>query len=326
MVLGVSNVNADESNGANFSITPVYSDVQTDNTLGYISINTTNDSNYTVSVKISNLDSENKANYRVKLVNATTNDSGSIDYSPNKQKLVKGKDPFLTDLIAHDKISKKIFLNPKETKEVSFNIKTPKDGFKGTILGSIYVIRDSKTLSEEKKFGFTNKFAMTMPVVINRDSSKKILPELSLNKVKLGSYAGELAVVADLKNAAPVMFGEIDTSAWVTKQSHSEKLFSKKAKNYSMAPRSIFGYQLPTNNKSLAPGKYTFYLDLKSGAKTYKLRKNFIVEASDNNTVKKYQVKSNNWIWWAVSGLIATLLLVIVWLIYKLGRRNNEKS
>lgn len=77
--------------------------------------------------------------------------------------------------------SQTVELQGKETKEVSFQLNVPKNGFEGTILGGFYCyeLTDGKE-KEIKGFSLTNKFAYTIGaklVVENKNGTS-----ISVNK------------------------------------------------------------------------------------------------------------------------------------------------
>lgn len=77
--------------GAGFSISPSYNAAQTDTSLGYFSMNSQADVDYDVAVNVHNLDKSTIGSYQVQLVDATTTNSGSVNYTPNGAPLVKTK-------------------------------------------------------------------------------------------------------------------------------------------------------------------------------------------------------------------------------------------
>ena len=312
--------------GAEFSVNPVYTDGQTDKRLGYLSIKADDAKTYPLTVEVQNLNTKQSNTFDAQLVAASTTDNGTIDYTPGKQVMVKSKAPLLPDLVAKADRKQSFTIDAGATKKVTFQVKIPKKGFKGTILGSIYVKRTSSQQSEKKGFGVTNSFAMTVPTVLSQDFGQKITPKLSITMAKLESGSGGVPqVVARIANHDPVMFGQIKMNAWITKQGQTKKLYKKNAEKLAMAPRSTFKYAIDTNNKLLPKGKYTYHVKMVSGKKTFNLKRNFTVDGAAREQVNKTLVNPEkpgiNWWLWGSLGIL--LVLVIALIAYLIGRKRG---
>lgn len=309
--------------GADFTVNPVYSADQTDKKLGYIDLKVGDKKDYPISVNVQNMDKNEAASYTVSLVNATTNDNGSVNYTPSKQGLVKSDAPLLKDLVPKKVRSQKITLKAGENKNVSFNLKIPAKNFKGQILGSVYVLRNSKSLQEKKQFGINNRFAMTIPVMLTQADSQVKLPELTMTKAFVTEKVGQPQVAARIQNASPLLFGKIKMVASVAKVGQEKTLYTKNVKNYAMAPRSMFDFKINTGKKALKPGKYVYKVKLQSGKREFNLKKNFVVKNADQNVVNK-RIPGNHIAWWLIGSIGVVILIAIISIAYWLGRRKDH--
>lgn len=311
--------------GAEFTITPQFGAGQTDSSVGYFSIKADDDQTYPLTVNVQNLSTKTEHTFTAKLVAASTTNSGSIDYTPNNQLMTKSKAPLLPDLAATKSDRKQTFtLEPGASKDITFNVKVPKKGFKGTILGSVYVKRASSETTQKSGVGINNQFAMTMPVILAQNFDQKVKPKLSLTMAKMKSGTGAPQVVGRIENSAPTMFGQIKMHAWLTKQGQTKKLYQKSATKLAMAPRSTFEYAIDTNNKLLPAGKYTYYVKMKSGEKTFNLKHNFTVDQATRQNVNKSMINPDKSINWWIWGPVAVLIiLAIALLAYFIGKKRS---
>lgn len=311
--------------GAEFTVTAQYGAGQTDASLGYFSIKAEKGQSYPITVNVQNLNTQEANDFDAKLVAASTSNNGTIDYTPSHQKMVKTKAPLLPDLAPKVERKQSFTLAPGASKEITFNLKVPDKGFKGTLLGSVYVKRTSNHEAQKKGFGINNSFAMTVPALLSQNFDKKITPKLSVTMAKLEANGGVPQVVGQIANSEPTMFGKIKLNAWVTKKNQTKKLYQKSANKLSMAPRSTFEYAIDTNNQILPKGQYTYHVKMVSGKKTFNLKRNFTVDGAAREQVNKTLINPEkpgiNWWLWGSLGIL--LLLVIALIAYLIGRKRG---
>lgn len=313
-----------QAEGAEFTVTPEYGVGQTDKSLGYFSIKAENSQTYPLTVNVQNLNTKQANDFDAQLVAASTSNNGNIVYTPGSQVMAKSKAPLLPNLVAKADRKQSFTLEAGASKNITFNIKIPKNGFKGTILGSIYVKRTSSHETQKKGFGINNSFAMTTPAIVSQDFDTKIMPKLSLTSAKLESGSGVPQVIGRIQNSEPVMFGQIKMNAWITKKDQSKKLYKKSAEKLSMAPRSTFDYAIDTNNELLPKGQYTYHVKMVSGKKTFNLKRNFTVDGATREQVNETLINPDKGInWWLWGSLGILLVLVIALIAYLIGRKRG---
>ncbi|MSD84682.1 DUF3324 domain-containing protein (plasmid) [Lactobacillus curvatus] len=326
LLVGISSFTQDvHAEGAEFTVSPQYGAGQTDTSLGYFSIKVEKGQSYPITVNVQNLNTQEANNFDAKLVVASTSNNGLIDYTPSHQKMVKTKAPFLPDLAAKAERNQSFTLARGASKAITFNLKVPGKGLKGTLLGSVYVKRTSNHETQKQGFGINNSFAMTVPVLISQDFDRKITPKLSLTMAKLKANSGVPQVVGQIANSEPTMFGKIKLNAWVTKKNQTKRLYQKNANKLSMAPRSTFNYAIDTNNQILPEGQYTYHVKMVSGKKTFLLKRNFTVDGRTREQINKTLINPEksgiNWWLWGSLGIL--LLLVIASIAYLIGRKRG---
>lgn len=317
------------ADGAEFTISPVYNQGQTDKSLGYFSVEARNGKTYPLTVNVQNLSNRQISKFEASVIHASTSNGGNIDYTPSKSKMVNKQAPLLPDLVNKKQNKQEFLLMPNESKNITFKVKIPSDGFKGTILGSVYVKKVSSIEKQNKNFGIKNSFAMTVPAIFSKDFSKKITPKLSLSVAKMESYSGVPYVFGRIDNNEPTMFGKIKLNAWVTKKGHADKLYENTSKNLSMAPYSTFKHAIYTSNNILPKGKYTYYAEIASGDKYFHLKKDFTVDSKNRNKVNSTLINAEKGFnWWLWGSLTVFILAIITLISYLIGKKieNNKHS
>ena len=161
-IAGAHTVHAADT-GAKFTVSPVYPANQADKTLGYFQLETPADSKGSLQVNVANLDPDKARVFKVTPVAATTSDAGQINYTPSSAKPDASAQYVVTQFLTR---SVMITLAPKTQKTVTFAYQIPKDGFKGTLLGSIYVLDTSSGEQKNKGFALNNRFAMVLGLAI----------------------------------------------------------------------------------------------------------------------------------------------------------------
>lgn len=301
--------------GADFTVSPIYGEGQTDSNLGYFSIKYEDKEEYPIKIKIKNLNATEHSNYTVRLISATTTNNGKIDYTPSDQKKAVKDAVSIEDFVSKEQVNQVIDLKPNEEKEVTFKLKKPVDKFNGTILGSVYVQKNIEKVEKQK--AITNAFAMSIPIIISQDFEQKIIPKLELANIKVLLDMGKPTISGDISNTSPVMFGEIKIDSWITQRGKEEKLYEQQSENYEMAPNSTFSYAIDINNELLSPGDYTYHITLKSGKRVFDLSKNFNISSEEvqqkSSEIKEMTPKKDNTlliIIFIILGIITALAII----------------
>jgi antitoxin component of MazEF toxin-antitoxin module len=139
IISGCFPVTASAEEGADFTISPIFGEGQTDPAVGYFSIKAENGGNYPLKLAIQNLNANEEQAFEVQLVRATTSNDGRINYTPSKQQPVNDQLLTLEELLPEKNSHQKMTIQPNQSKEIKLELKIPKNGFEGTLLGSIYV-------------------------------------------------------------------------------------------------------------------------------------------------------------------------------------------
>ncbi|WP_125570869.1 DUF916 and DUF3324 domain-containing protein [Lacticaseibacillus songhuajiangensis] len=338
MVMGIAigSVNAvyaassSNSSGAGYTVTPVIESNQINDLTSYFDVLVKPGSTQNLSVNITNTTNADKK-LRVSLTSAYTTDSGVIGYDPNTK----------TDPSAKYYLSKlgskpvNVTVPAGKVGKVTMKVNVPKNGFKGVLLGSVYVADRTKRATNNKGMTINNRYALVVGVQMQTTklAQQSVRPDLKLMNIQPGMQNNKPAVLATIQNYTPTFFGQMDIVGKVSWRNSSKTLFQTKQYNYAMAPTSHFAYGI-FPDKGLNPGDYTLDLTAKSGKRTWHFKKNFTILAADANRInKKAGVKVDNgmpwWVWMIIILLILlliALLALIIILLLKRRKKDDEET
>lgn len=312
-------------NGANFTIAPVYPSNQTDKALGYFRLETPADYKGQLQVTVANLDEQKTRTFRVSPVAATTSDEGQINYTPSSAKPDPSAQYVLTQFLSKPVT---VTLEPRTQKTVTFEYQIPKKGFKGTLLGSIYVLDTTASDQKTKGFALKNRFAMALGVSMSMDIKHMMAPDLKLGAIKASTRQNKPIVAARLRNVKPSYFRKMSVTTKITKAGQTRRLYQGKLTGGSMAPNSNFEFATPTKGKVIPAGRYRYDMTVKATGRTWHFTKYFTISRAQHNKLanKNGEKPTSNWWYWLIALLLLLLLILVAWLFYLLGKRRREEE
>lgn len=312
----------------NFSVTPVFSEAQTDTTLDYFNLVVAPDQHYPLTVTVENTSRTKVMTFDAKLVAATTSSQGKIDYTPSTTKNATNGSMLLPNLAANQKTHQKITLNPLAKGQVTFEIQIPNSGLQGTVLGSVFVQQHTTQQQDKSTVGIQNQFAITTPVILKPVNSAKLMPNLEMNQVHFKQINNTGQITADIVNKAPVMFGKIQLTADLYQKGVKKARFTKHAENLEMAPNSTLAYPFTIPIQKLNAGQYTLKVTLSSGPKTFHLKQTFTIKASQlkKNTATTSKKPRYLLFWIIASVIVLCLIFVILLALIKRYRSKIHRS
>jgi hypothetical protein len=323
-IAGAHTVHAADT-GAKFTVSPVYPANQADKTLGYFQLETPADSKGSLQVNVANLDPDKTRVFKVTPVAATTSDAGQINYTPSSAKPDASAQYVVTQFLTR---SVTITLAPKTQKTVTFAYQIPKDGFKGTLLGSIYVLDTSSGEQKSKGFALNNRFAMALGLSMTMNRDQVVAPDLRLGTVKAQTHQNKPVVAARLRNVKPSYFRNMTVDAKITKNGQNDSLYTAKLADGSMAPNSNFNFLIGTNGKAIPAGNYVYHMTVKATGRTWRFTRAFTVSPEQHAKIAgEIGEKPSSHLWYWLIGIAILLLLALVaWLFYLLGKRRREQD
>ncbi|WP_207696442.1 hypothetical protein DOK67_0001327 [Enterococcus sp. DIV0212c] len=258
---------------------------------------------------------------------AFTNNNGMVDYSVENPPLDKTMKHAFTNLVSKKQV---VTLNPKEEKEITFQLEMPADTFDGEILGGFFVQEvDGKATSEnsdepkkEQKNAsgvqLSNRFSYTIGVKLS-ETDRIVKPEIQLGEAKAGLANGRTAFLATLRNVQSATLKNATIEGKVYQKDNL--VYTTKKEKLAMAPHSVFDYNISLDNEEFRAGEYTVKLTVTSGEEKWAFTKEFDVEKKEaeklnNEAVDVVKQPTNYWPW-VVAGMSAILVGLLGYIVYQ---------
>ncbi len=324
LVFSVFQMKVEAATNMSFSVSAVLPDNQVDKSKTYFDLQMRPGENQIIEVELANA-SDRELTVETHANTAITNDNGIVDYSYTGKKM----DPTLK--VPFSKVAKvttDTTIPKKGTRRVKIALSMPEQPFSGVILGGLHFKEKepprSKT-KEEKGVQIENKYAFVIGVVL-RESEEKVKPTFKLGKIQPSQINFRNVLKAEVRNPVPVIISDMEIQAHVTKRAKKKVLFETNREHMRMAPNSHFDYGISWENQAFQPGKYTLHMTLKAKGKTWKWTKDFEI---DRKEAKKYndravELEKDYTMYYIIGG--AVLVLVLLILVYWLGRRSHKKA
>lgn len=299
---------------------------QDDKQVNYFALQVKPDQTQELAIVINNT-SDRQQKYVVSINQAVTNDNGVIDYSQVKPKL----DPSLkvgTQDIFTKGSDQKVTVAANAQKKVTFTYTMPAKELPGIILGGVYVEQvPAAAKHTTAKIMIQNAFAYAIGLRL-RESTRTVLPDMRLHEVKATQINRRNYVTANLQNPQPGIMQKLTVNARVTKFDSVKTLIRQQQSGMGMAPNSNFNFGIPWGNQNLPAGQYTLYLTAKAGSQTWQFTRNFTIADQTvkrlNKTVLAPAKRPNYWLYAALALLIAILLAIIGYLLYRSRHRDDD--
>ncbi|MFD1485918.1 DUF916 and DUF3324 domain-containing protein [Lacticaseibacillus baoqingensis] len=190
----------------------------------------------------------------VAITNATTNNAGVVEYSPNKIKPDKSLQYHLADLVTYQK---QVTIPKKSKLAYHVLVKMPTAEFNGQVAGGITFQQQDAGQAKKKSSGvaINNHYAFVLGLIVH-NNNEPTTPKLHLHQVKAGQSNARNVITANLQNSTPIFINQVKTNAVITKQGDSKPVYKHSAVQLQIAPNSNFDYTIPLNGKRFAAGTY----------------------------------------------------------------------
>lgn len=271
-------------------------------------------------------DTEQKVTFQIN--DATTNDSGDIDYS-DRSKIISRDKSLKISLKDIATIESELIIPAKKTITTRVYLKMPENKFDGMILGGIKVVSSEKNNklsdSDDKR---QDKKTYIVAVKLT-ETDTPIVAKLNLLTILSSRELNKTVIKATIQNDQAVNLEDIEFVAKVYKKD-SDQLFSQsKVTGYRMAPNSSFVFKLDEENKKFSAGKYQIELTAKSKAtnQEWQWKKELEIAKSDNRkdrTAKDVTDKEKIMLYTIIC-VITFVLLLLLLLILLILRKRKEK-
>lgn len=316
---------ADDSSqlAGGYTIEGVPSDHQLDKNVSYFYLKETPGEKDQVKVKLTNDSSEEKT-LKIKVTNANTNNNGIIDYTGQ----IKDHSSLEYPLTSMAKASQsEVKVPAKSSVETTIDIKMPDQTLPGVTVGGITVSDKQQENKSKKEVSIGNVYTYTLGLVLTNESVVEPKKNVSVELDRVGAilFNGKKIVQADILNKNPYMFADATVKGEILKEGTNKVIKEQEKSKVSIAPYSVFPFQIDWAKEELKPGKYVFRGTVKASGKTWKFEKAFEItedKAKKINNEAVFKIYIPNWLTYGSYGLGAISILGSIYLVV---RRKNRK-
>ncbi|MBF7110426.1 DUF916 and DUF3324 domain-containing protein [Pediococcus pentosaceus] len=308
-ILTATNVHADHKL-ASYSVTPIFSEHQTDGADSYFDIKWPPASKESFGIKITNNTKKTKQ-FEIEVNKARTNRNGIVDYSdrtPEKANTVYK----LTQMI---RLPKEVEVAPNSSQIIHGSISFPAKDFNGILMAGLHFTEKTTAV---KKNTVSNTIAYNIPFVIRGNHDQRPTPRLSLDQLKMTKpNLSTYELDAKLTNHHQNLLKSVKTVSTI--KNMDNKTLKKETKRIDITPETTFEnpIQVPKNIKA---GQYKLVLTMQHGKNHWKFEKNFKIKPADLKVAKRHQIQNHSALF---IGLAVIALIVIGggWIIFKKLKR-----
>ena len=254
------------------------------------------------------------------VVNATTNDNGTIDYIGSHQ-----IDPKLLTTPGNQwvTVTKKVTLAPHEERLLPVLIQAPNQPFEGQKALAINLTANQI----DAKRAIKNQYTYALGLVLNgHQTSPKNREPLKLAQIKtrLTPTKRQPAISVKINNPTPYYHLQTTLAMTLTNQRWSLIQYHKPAIKVKITPNSGFYNDLLLGGKRLVPGVYRLQVTVNEGARKYQLKRYVQICHQQARFINRHNyiyLKYRNLI---IVGLLLVILVMVGWLYWWKGSKNAK--
>ena len=310
----------------NFAVIPQKPKNQIDMKKGYFDLKVKPNQQQELTVLLKN--TTNKAvTIKPKIAATTTNNGGVVEYGPTSKKNDETLKHTITDIVTTEK---KVTIKADSTYKLKLKVKVPKEVFEGSITGGLTLeeeLKEDDKKSSGSGMSINNRYSYVVGFEL-REDTKKIKPELKLNKVAPGQRNYRNIISANLQNIKPTYVNQLKVTAEVTKKDSETVLYQANKEKMQMAPNSNFDFPIELGQgKELKPGTYTLNMVAKSYENEWRWTKDFKItgEVAKELNEKDVTVEKSYLMYYIIGGILLFLLLgLILFFILKKWKKQEE--
>lgn len=276
----------------------------------------------TLSLNLMN-DSTTEQTYLVEANSAYTNGHGMISYDQKERPKTVAAPIFFSDIA---KVREpEITLKPNQTKEILIDLIIPKEGFKGLILGGLYIYQPQSQEENEKEAGIRTTQSVVKGVRLT-NKIEKIKPSLSLYSLK-ANLASHSNVSVCLENEEPMIMDKVRLSAQILQRGKQALIISElKLEAIKLAPYARFPIKIPLSS-NVAPGEYLVKIIVNSHDEQWSFDEVLFIQGEKNEikqTILQPKVRKDRSLCLFLL-FILLVLLILIYLIFRYKKKSKSK-
>ncbi|MEI5993912.1 DUF916 and DUF3324 domain-containing protein [Candidatus Enterococcus mansonii] len=257
---------------------------------------------------------------------ATTNESGDIDYS-DRSKLIPRDKTLKVSLKDIATTNKKIVVPPNQTTVETIHLKMPAEQFDGMVLGGIKVISSKKNSKKEQTSSDDEKIYIVAVKITETDIP--VEAELNLVKISPPKDSDKNIIKATIQNNQAVNLEDIEYTAKIYKKDSKKILHQFQVTGYRMAPHSSFDFVIDLKKQLLQPGDYQLMMTAKSKdtGQIWKWEEAFEIVKMKNKELnaRNSNLDKENILFYIIICVITLVFLLLLLIILLISRKRKEE-
>ncbi|MBC6296305.1 DUF916 and DUF3324 domain-containing protein [Listeria sp. FSL L7-1517] len=322
-IFPISQVNAAEGD-VGYSVQARIPENQIDKKQTYFDLKMKPEQKQTVEIEVKN-NSNEEINVDVAVNYATTNRTGTIDYTKNDVTNADSSLKYPLPEIAKISDDQKTLTIPANgTEIVQIAIEMPKEEVDGVILGAVQFKKQATTDAKKTKgVSLKNEYSYIVGMQLS-ETDKQVDPHINLSSIKPTLVNYRTAIVARLQNNQPVIINDLSVDAKIYKQDSTKVLHQTKKDQMTMAPNSSFDFDIDWENQPLEEGNYRLKMTATDGKNTWNWDEKFTIDEKGNALNEKAVniEKTNTWLYVGIAACAGLILLIIILLIVKKRKKS----
>lgn len=311
-----NSVFADTTTGTGYSVTPVFSEHQTDGIDNFFDIRWTPGATDTFSLKITN-NSDTEQTYIIKVNKARTNRNGIIDYSDDSPEFESAKYK-LTEMVI---LPAEVTVAANSSQEIHGELVFPDNDFDGLLMAGIYVSEKNGTNSEAT---VSNTIAYSIPFVVRGNIDERPTPNIELIDLSVEKFSSDTyAVNAELNNVGPNLLKEVKFEARI--ENESGEVIDTQESTIDITPETSFIYPIKLNS-TYKSGQYKLVLSLKHGEEnSWEFIEEFEISSDDSKEIKELsKSEGNHFIWYGMGVGVVVILSIWIFIAKKKSKKQDQ--
>ena len=320
---GEASKNSAEANPIGFTYQVIHPENQRKN-VGYFDLRMKPNQEQTVQVELRNTTKEEKT-IEVSINGTTTNSNGVIENGPSDIEKDASEIYAFEDLVSGPNTVK---LKAMGTTLLELKIKMPEDSYDGVISGGIQLKEQVNIKKRSSQVGVINEYAFLIGMLLT-ETDTKVVPELALNEVYVGTSSGQGVIFANISNTQAAFLGDLTLEVQVTQAGKAAVLYETKKGNLQMGPNNQMDFPVSLNGSNLVAGEYEAHVSAVAGDQSWSWDQPFTVTDEEAKKSSQQQLsdsgdKGINWLF--VVGLLTGLVCIALGVFFVIRKMNRGKQ
>lgn len=319
---------AEDQPKINYSVEAILPDNQQDKTKSYFDLLVEAGGQEELSVALTNT-SDHPIAVEVRPYTASTSPGGEINYNGQEQQFSPSLEYSFEELISE---AQTISLPERGNQVVTFTIKIPEQGFKGTMLGGFYIKEigneknTSQVVTSDNQATIINEYSFVIGVKLQTDMTP-VTPNFTLETPVLKEWNDFFSLNGPLVNDAPLIVSNYEMTGEVLNKKTGKVVLTIEQSTFSMAPNSKYLNPQKVNPSLFPSGQYLYKVSIKNLDQTWQLEKEFTVTEKERQKVLEQTInppKETNHLLYYVIALLLGLVIVLGVVVIKRKEGSRE--